>query len=100
MSMTLTHIVLELLLQRGWLVAHVIIGLGLTADIGGIASCLFLEGACREFGTLGCLHIHYLLRLAALQASACLGQAGCVLIVLMRCMLSLSLTQSVVLCNL
>ena len=100
-SVTLPCIVLELLLRKEWLVAHITIGFSLTASVGAIANCLFLEGACRGFCSSGCLHIHYLLQLAALQASMCPGRTGYVVIVLadvlrMRCMLSLS----VMLCSL
>lgn len=57
--------------------ALTIIGLGLIASRGGTVICLFLAGAHSVSCNSGCLHIHYLLPLAVLQApSMLLGLKG------------------------
>ena len=47
--MTMPCIVLGQPLLLGFSHAHTIIGLGLSASVGGIVSCLFLVGACSSF---------------------------------------------------
>ena len=72
--------VLGRLLLLGWFVALATSGLGFTAGVGAIVTCLFLAGACSGFCSSGLVHTHYLLSPAALQVGSMLiRQAGFVL---------------------